>query len=231
MNIGIYKPGQGYWVRVLTAIFAGALVLSGAAWAWKQTVQYRPPTPTWKLQLVTIEGTLSPGVQVDIYDMTDEGPVLMGTAVVDSFTKGQARTGEVEVSNIQLQGDRSLVEADQVVVEDIMGQDSPFSARVPAGTAFGIPAFEVIYVQAGIAGAVLLIGSLVTFIFVGAKRRTVDFLIATDGEMKKVNWSTRKEVQGSTVVVVIASFMLASGIFVVDYGFGAFFKLIGVLQT
>ncbi|RNC82861.1 MAG: preprotein translocase subunit SecE [Phycisphaera sp.] len=61
-------------------------------------------------------------------------------------------------------------------------------------------------------------------------RRSVDFLIATDGEMKKVNWSTRKEVQGSTIVVVIASFLLAFAIFVVDYGFGAFFKLIGVLQ-
>ncbi|MCB9836008.1 MAG: preprotein translocase subunit SecE [Phycisphaera sp.] len=62
------------------------------------------------------------------------------------------------------------------------------------------------------------------------QRNSVNFLIATDGEMKKVNWSTRKEVQGSTMVVVIASFLLAMLIFVIDYGFGAFFKLIGVLE-
>ncbi len=49
----------------------------------------------------------------------------------------------------------------------------------------------------------------------------MEFLIATDGEMKKVNWSTRKEVRGLPMVVVIASFLLAMIIFVIDYGFGA----------
>ena len=35
-------------------------------------------------------------------------------------------------------------------------------------------------------------------------------LIATDGEMKKVNWSTRKEIVGSTWVVVAATFLLTA---------------------
>jgi preprotein translocase SecE subunit len=230
MNVGVYKPGQGYWVRVLTAIFAGVLVLTGATWAWAQATRYRPPTPTWSIGLVTVEGALTPGVQVDIYDITDEGPVLTGTAVADSFSTGDARTGDAVLSNIQMLGANELVEADQIVVEDIVGQGSPFSAQIRNNSAIGIPAFEVIYVQAAIAGTIMLVGALLVFYFVGAKRRTVDFLIATDGEMKKVNWSTRKEVQGSTIVVVIASFMLAFAIFVVDYGFGAFFKLIGVLE-
>ncbi|MFI4872571.1 MAG: preprotein translocase subunit SecE [Phycisphaerales bacterium JB061] len=231
MNVGIYKPGQGYWVRVLTAIFAGVLVLTGATWAWAQATRYRPPTPTWNVGLVAIEGSLTPGVQVDIYDIADTGPVLVGTAVADSYTTGEARTGDVVLSSIQMQGDSALVTASRIVVEDIVGQDSEaFSAQIRRGSAIGIPAFEVIYVQAAIAGTIMLIGAVLVFYFVGTKRRTVDFLIATDGEMKKVNWSTRKEVQGSTVVVVIASMLLAMTIFVVDYGFGAFFKLIGVLQ-
>jgi hypothetical protein len=34
MNLGIYKASQGYWVRAMTAVMAGALFLAGAAWAW-----------------------------------------------------------------------------------------------------------------------------------------------------------------------------------------------------
>ena len=34
MALPIYKPGQGYWTRVLSAIGAGTLVLAGAAWLW-----------------------------------------------------------------------------------------------------------------------------------------------------------------------------------------------------
>ena len=33
-------------------------------------------------------------------------------------------------------------------------------------------------------------------------RKSGDFMIATEGEMKKVNWSTKKEVVGSTIVVI-----------------------------
>ena len=237
MNFGVYKPGQGYWVRMLTAVFAGALVLSGALWAWAQATRYVPPTPTWKLSFVAVEGTLAEGVQVDFYEPTTDldaaaGELrLIGTAKVDSFAVGDARTASAVVSSVRLTEGATLLSATRAVVEDIVGQGSPFTAEIPKAGATGIKAFDVIYVQAAVAGVILLLGAVLTFIFVASKRRTVDFLIATDGEMKKVNWSTRKEVQGSTMVVVIASLMLAFTIFAVDYGFGAFFKLIGVLQS
>lgn len=32
MALAIYKSGQGYWTRMLTAVGAGALVISGLAW-------------------------------------------------------------------------------------------------------------------------------------------------------------------------------------------------------
>lgn len=234
MGVGVYKPGQGYWVRVLTAIFAGFLVLSGALWAWNQAATYKPPTPTYRLTLAAAQGTLSPGVQVDLYQPglnAGDPNSLIGTATVDSFTTGDARTGEAIVSNVQMQGDAGVILARRVVVEDIVGQGQPFTAEIVSGGVIGIDAFDVVYVQASIAGVILLIGSVLIYLFVASKRQTVDFLIATDGEMKKVNWSTRREVQGSTMVVVIASFLLAMLIFVIDFGFGEFFKLIGVLET
>jgi len=60
--------------------------------------------------------------------------------------------------------------------------------------------------------------------------RVGDFLIATDSEMKKVNWTSRKELIGSTKVVIIFMLLIALFLFVVDVAFGYFFKLIRVLQ-
>ena len=37
--------------------------------------------------------------------------------------------------------------------------------------------------------------------------QTVDFMIATEGEMKKVNWSTRREILGSTWVVIAVTML------------------------
>ena len=94
-----------------------------------------------------------------------------------------------------------------------------------------IPIFERLYLQAAIAGVIIVIGAAVTFFFVGARRKSVEFLIATDNEMKKVNWSTRKDIQGSTVVVIVAAFLITAGLFAVDMGFSWFFRTIGVLTN
>lgn len=58
-----------------------------------------------------------------------------------------------------------------------------------------------------------------------------EFMIATEGEMKKVNWSSRKEVIGSTKVVIVVTFLLALAIFVVDIAFQYFFTWIGILKV
>ena len=63
------------------------------------------------------------------------------------------------------------------------------------------------------------------------KPSTVDFLIATDSEMKKVNWATRKELVGSTKIVIVFMFLIAMYLFVCDLVFGGFFHLIHVLKT
>lgn len=57
-----------------------------------------------------------------------------------------------------------------------------------------------------------------------------DFLIATDSEMKKVNWTTRKELIGSTKVVILFMFLIATILFVLDIFFGYFFYFINVLK-
>ena len=62
------------------------------------------------------------------------------------------------------------------------------------------------------------------------KPSNVLFLIDTDSEMQKVNWTTRKELIGSTKIVIGFMMIMALGLFVVDIIFGYFFFLIKVLK-
>ena len=77
--------------------------------------------------------------------------------------------------------------------------------------------------------AFLIVFTVVAF-WASNKPRNVDFLIATDSEMKKVNWTTQGELYGSTRVVVLFLFCVAVFLFAVDLVFAKFFHLIRVLQ-
>ena len=63
------------------------------------------------------------------------------------------------------------------------------------------------------------------------KPTNVDFLIATDSEMKKVNWTSRKELIGSTKVVIFFMFLIAILLFGFDIFFGYLFYFMGVLKS
>jgi preprotein translocase SecE subunit len=91
--------------------------------------------------------------------------------------------------------------------------------------------FPKVYLQAGVASLIVLLGGFFLHRFVAARPTTVDFLVATDSEMKKVNWSTRQVIQDTTIVVIGATFLIAGFIFVADIGLRMLMELIGVLKT
>ncbi len=64
--------------------------------------------------------------------------------------------------------------------------------------------------------AVMVAMACLVFWLVGRYRSTVDFMIATEGEMKKVNWSTRQEVIGATKVVIVTTLGMGALLFVAD---------------
>ena len=132
----IYKPGQGRWMRIGTAVGAGVLVVSGAVF-------------------------------------------LLG------------------------------------VLGNAMDQNTTYYLPVQYGSAVG---FLVI------AGAVL-------YWVVGLNRKANDFFIATEGEMKKVSWSTREDIVRSTKVVIVTVVLMATLLFVADLLFMLFFVAVGVLRT
>jgi preprotein translocase SecE subunit len=79
--------------------------------------------------------------------------------------------------------------------------------------------------------AAILIGFSLLAWRIMNKPSHADFLIATDGEMKKVNWTSRRELIGSTKVVIVFMFFIAFILFGIDIIFGYFFQLINVLDT
>lgn len=56
------------------------------------------------------------------------------------------------------------------------------------------------------------------------KPTVVDFMIAAEGELKKVNWSSRKEVAVSTLVVIIVVFIMAALLGTTDLVFSLIFR-------
>ncbi len=85
--------------------------------------------------------------------------------------------------------------------------------------------------QAAAAVVLLVVSAIVIFWLIGRKRSVVEFMVATEGEMKKVNWSSRREVMGATRVVIVTVFVLAFFLFIVDILFILFFSVIGVLRV
>lgn len=132
LAITVYKPGQGYWTRVFSAVGAGILVLAVGAWLWN----------------------------------------------------------ELEVVRGEYAG----------------------------------------YIQAGVVVTWVLACAAVLWRVMN-KPRVADFMIATDTEMNKVNWPSRREIVISTWIVICGTVMLAALLFVVDAGFALLFQLIGILES
>ena len=62
------------------------------------------------------------------------------------------------------------------------------------------------------------------------RSKSADFMIATEGEMKKVSWSSKKEITGSTKVVIVTTFIMATLLFGVDMMFQFLFRWLKILR-
>ena len=70
--------------------------------------------------------------------------------------------------------------------------------------------------------AMFMILSLLVFWLVN-KVRVADFLIAAEGEMKKVSWSSKQEIAISTFIVIVVVLIMAFLLGAADLSFQTFF--------
>lgn len=134
MALSIYKPGQGYYTRMLSAVGVGVIVLSGVAWLWEKMPTIR-----------------------------------------------------------------------------------------------SIPVDQMLYYRAGMAVGVIALFGLIVFLILN-KPRIADFMIATEAEMKKVNWPSKKEIIGSTWVVICGTVFIALLLWLINLGFAWLFTKINLLE-
>jgi preprotein translocase SecE subunit len=145
----IYKHGQGYWTRLLTALAAAAILLASTNFLWQNIPPY-------------LNSALSP--------------------------------------------------------------------VNPTGAESVAIATRVTHITMIVCASFLVLGALLLWKITNAPTN-VDFLIATDSEMKKVNWTSRKELIGSTKIVVFFMFVIAIVLFLVDVFFGYLFYFLHVLKS
>jgi preprotein translocase SecE subunit len=217
----------------MTATMGGVLILAMSAWLWSQLdgIGARViPVSSYTMTLSSAEGAAAAGQTVSLRGEPaiagQPGPEI-GTAVVVSAepTSGGGDRLVIRPPVLEAGADISQVKS----VAAAQGSGATLKGIV-SGPAQSKRLFETLYLQAGGVGLVMVAGAIVMYWLVGTRQGSVEFLIATDGEMKKVNWSTKKNIVDSTTVVILWSVLLAAGLFGVDFLFSQFFKLIGVLQ-
>ena len=224
--LSIYKPDQGYWTRLLSALGFGALVAWGAMYVFEQLGTVDVPEIGHRLVLDPPIAELGPGDSVELFMDGVDGSV--GTASI-----------------VTVEDEGAAVMADSFIFGDLGDGPSPsvfnIATLAPAGQGVfagseiaerrSIDAYPQIYLQCGVAIGVSVLGALVLLYLCYANRKTVEFLIATEGEMKKVNWSSRREVLGSTWVVIAISLIIAVILLIADIAFSSFFRSIDLLES
>jgi len=212
---------------VMTLAMIAIIALTSAAWAYTSLDAITPsiPAKAWDLVLRGYTGTITPGQTVTLLtaEKTADGvPVQIGTASVIERAPAVGGEALVRISNPPLVSPHSVLDVEN---QSIRLGDAP--ATVASVRA--VPAFDILYAQIGVASVIVALGVWCAFWFVGHGRTPVEFLIATDAEMRKVNWSTRREIMGSTYVVIGATLIVAFSLFFIDYGFSSLFKAINLL--
>ena len=87
---------------------------------------------------------------------------------------------------------------------------------------------NALYIQYGVPSVVFMVFAFVIFRLMNGPK-FADFLIATEAEMKKVSWSSKQELIGSTIVVIATVAIMAALIYLADFSWAFAFKKIGVL--
>ncbi|MHC4644632.1 MAG: preprotein translocase subunit SecE [Planctomycetota bacterium] len=82
-----------------------------------------------------------------------------------------------------------------------------------------------LWVATMVPAGLFVVLSLLTFWLVN-KPSVADFMIAAEGEVKKVSWSNRKEIAVSTFVVIVVVVMMAVLLGTTDLCFTIFFRSI-----
>jgi preprotein translocase SecE subunit len=229
MAMSIHKPGQGYWVRVMTAGLIGLVTVALALWLYGQgrLIAESLPKRVWSAAVLSKPGdatALTPGTPVRLFAAAgrDGKPAAIGSAVFAGLETGTTGAETVRLTDVKIDrvagGPRRDASEMATIVPQSATDITPsnsFAVNRPVGTA----PIDGMLLGGSIVAGVLVIGTVIGFWLVGVRVKTVEWLIACDYEMSRVNWSTPKVIMGSTWVVIGACLLLSAILFLSDFGF------------
>ena len=79
-----------------------------------------------------------------------------------------------------------------------------------------------LWVETMVPAGLFVVSAILIFWLVN-KATIADFMIAAEGEMKKVSWSSKQEIAVSTFIVIVVVIVMAMLLGTTDLGFRAFF--------
>ena len=79
-----------------------------------------------------------------------------------------------------------------------------------------------LWVETMVPAGLFVVLALMIFWLVN-KPSIADFMVASESELKKVSWSSRKEIIVSTIIVIVLVILLAIFLGITDLGFSVFF--------
>jgi preprotein translocase SecE subunit len=87
---------------------------------------------------------------------------------------------------------------------------------------WGLSRKAALWVATMVPAGLFVVFALLIFWLIN-KASVADFMIAAEGEMKKVSWSSKQEIAVSTFIVIVFVIMMASLLGTTDLGFRTFF--------
>ena len=213
--LSIKKYGQGYYTRLITAGAVGLLImlcLNQAADSVTST--------SW---VANDEKTFTVDVSKSVQDTTDANgrEVFKALGIGDlELVDGKLNQLKIKNNNVRTSQFQTLdlltkINGKAITVTKEGGVKEFFNSHdeFPISNAVTLtvlrPINQDFIVRAYVLGGGAFVLGLIAF-FAMNSNKAVDYMIATEAEMRKVNWPPAKEVRGSTVVVIFGTFLLVA---------------------
>jgi len=94
--------------------------------------------------------------------------------------------------------------------------------KLEAAEWWGLSRRAVLWIATMVPAGLFVVLGVLSFWLVN-KPSVADFMIAAEGEMKKVNWSSKQEIAVSTIIVILVVLIISGILGVTDFSFQVFF--------
>lgn len=240
------KPGHGKWTRILTASGIGVIVVFGLTWILGEMDGWMGPrsqitnvTPSGEIggQTFTVNASYTDNDGKKVVgsvsyraETADDVKAVVGALHRRMDTDNTSTVWKMAVPSV-VDSDKSLRLTGNVTgVQFDIESSATGNAQLVAVMATTARSGDATIAKGITAAVVLILFGAFTWWLLN-KETIVDFMGATETEMRKVNWPTKKEIIGSTWVVIFGTLFITAILFIVDFGFFALFTNIGILHA